>query len=61
MLAMGLGLCDDLDAIVKAVSRQRQESRKLSEDEEKEIRQAAIAALGWGGYDGGEARDASGW
>ena len=48
MLAMGLGLVDDLDALVKSVGRPRAEQRTLSSEELSEIRDAAKNALGWG-------------
>ena len=49
---MGHGLCNDLDAMVRTVNRERMQRRVLhestfTEDEKKEIGAAAYDALGW--------------
>ena len=49
---MGHGLCNDLDAMVRTVNRERMQRRVLhestfTEDEKKEIGAAAYDVLGW--------------
>merc|ERR1712216_287235 len=48
LLLMGLGLCDDLDAILKSNGRRSMEARQLTAREKAEIRKVAKAVLGWG-------------
>ena len=57
LLAMGMGLCDDLDALVKSVGRPRREARTFASNESAEMRKAAKAALGWGCSDKGPDAD----
>ena len=52
LLRMGHGLCNDLDAMVRTVNRERMQRRVLhestfTEDEKKEIGAAAYDVLGW--------------
>ena len=49
LLDMGLGMCNDLDAMVRTVKRSRVEARvkSLSREERESIRKGAAAALGW--------------
>ena len=52
LLQMGHGLCNDLDAMVRTVNRERMQRRVLhestfTEDEKKEIGVAAYDVLGW--------------
>lgn len=53
LLAMGLAMCNDLDTMVRTVSRPRMEARTFNSSESYEVKRAAGLALGW---DSGNAR-----